>query len=221
MPYDPQTLIDMENEYNRLTSQYDKLREPYEASVRNLDYSRQAYDRSGTMWNQLEGERNTDRGYGSNRFYMGGEIYKYDPQAQTYRGSISGNIVNQPSDYVAPELAQNPGVYSQFMAEDPYYQLLQDTSNSQSPNYTAPAPKVQEGARPPRPHHIPSQGSNWTYIWDSDKGEWVWGPFNPANRAKMRELTGLGTVYGSQGSGSDPAGGRGGGSSGPGTGSHR
>ena len=65
-------------------------------------------------------------GYGGNRFYHQGEIYNYDPEAGSYRGSISGQMLAQPGQYQAPALATNPGSYDDYMADDPYYQMLQE-----------------------------------------------------------------------------------------------
>ena len=139
-------IADQESEYDRLTGEYNAQASDYDRSVRNLSYSKQAYDRQGRGWNQLEQQRNDGGGYGGNRFYHQGEIYNYDPEAGSYRGSISGQMLAQPGQYQQPALASNPGSYDDYMANDPYYQHLEDLKAAAA----VPEPEPEPEAAPKR-----------------------------------------------------------------------
>ena len=155
-----------ESEYDRLTGEYNAQASDYDRSVRNLGYSKQAYDRQGMGWNQLEQQRGNGGGYGDNRFYHQGEIYNYDPAAGNYRGSISGQMLAQPGQYQQPELAPNPGPYEDYMADDPYYQHLEAQKAA-----AALAKEPKEPERPPEPNGKPPGGGRWG--WNDRYNEWM------------------------------------------------
>jgi len=163
----PQSPIaDQESEYDRLTGEYNALASDYDRSVRDLSYSKQAYDRQGMGWNQLEQQRGNGGGYGDNRFYHQGEIYNYDPEAGSYRGSISGQMLAQPGQYQQPELAPNPGPHEDYMADDPYYQHLEEQKAA-----AALAKEPKEPERPPEPEGKPPGGGRWG--WNDRYSEWM------------------------------------------------
>ena len=173
-PLTPQQLAELQTAYDQRAGQYNALQSDYDRGLRMLDYSKRTYDRSNSLWDQLERQRMAGGGYGSNRYYTEGEIYNYDPTTGTYRGSLSGMAVGAPSEYVAPTLPTAPIPYADYMADDPYYQILQDSTNPNFGTVGDVAPPVDTGGdtgsiRPPKPPAVDA----WIWKWDEGRGEWV------------------------------------------------
>jgi len=151
-------------QYDQRTAEYNRLRSDYDQQLRGLDYSHQAYNRTGGLWNQLEQQRQSGGGYGNNRFYMNGEIYNYNPEMGTYQGAISRQVLAAPQEYQAPQLTMtDPGTYEAYMSEDPYYQSQQTS--------TTPA-ATTEPTRPAAPGPTsPTGGARYYWTWNGDR--WI------------------------------------------------
>ena len=170
--WDASNLANQEDAYNLRRAEWTGLRDTYDDSVRDLGYSNQAYDRTTGKWEGLESQRASGGGYEGGRFYANGQIYTYDPADQSYTSNIGGERIKAPDAYEAPGLTRNPGTYASWMGDDPYYQLLQDPTNPDNPNYIAPPPPKPEPE--PEPKKL-TGGSLNTYTHPSMYEDWFYG----------------------------------------------
>jgi len=143
----PEELQEIRQTYYTRQDEFDRLSNLYEDRQYTNQAHEEAQQQQGNRYNRLQDQQTSGGGYGQNRFFQNGEIYNYDPATGLYRGSMSGNVLNQQSTqpYVDPNPVANPGRYNTYMANDPYYQILQDPNNPNNPNYDVRPPKPTKG----------------------------------------------------------------------------